>query len=204
MMTVEGTNADLAKLLETVRQQGKQSRCILGVDGLSRSGKTTFTERLRQNLVQKQIDVSVLHLDDHIVERKRRYDTGHEPWYEYYALQWDVPYLRENLFSKLRRGNEIVLRFYDEDSDEHIARTLLVPAKCVIIVEGVFLQRAEWRSFLDYCVYLDCPRHIRFSRESEAVQANLAKFESRYWKAEDYYIQAARPAEQADVIIKSR
>jgi hypothetical protein len=33
-MTVEGTNADLAKLLETVRKQGKQSRFILGVDGL--------------------------------------------------------------------------------------------------------------------------------------------------------------------------
>jgi uridine kinase len=171
---------------------------------LSRSGKTTFTERLRQNLVQKQIDVSVLHLDDHIVERKRRYDTGHEPWYEYYALQWDVPYLRENLLSKLRRGNEIVLRFYDEGSDEHITRTLLIPAECVTLVEGVFLQRAEWRSFLDYCVYLDCPRDIRFSREREAVQANLVKFESRYWKAEDYYIQAVRPAEQADVIIKSR
>jgi uridine kinase len=203
MVPVEGTNADLAKLLDTVWLRGKQSRFILGVDGLSRSGKTTFTERLRQTLVQKQMDVRVFHLDDHIVERKRRYDTGHDPWYEYYASQWDVPYLRENLLSKLRRGNEIVLRFYDEGSDEHITRTLLIPAECVTLVEGVFLQRAEWRSFLDYCVYLDCPRDIRFSREREAVQANLVKFENRYWKAEDYYIQAVRPAEQADLVIKS-
>lgn len=200
-MTLESSNSDFANLWDTIRKQGQRSRLILGIDGLSRSGKTTFAEGLRQNLVQEQIDVCVFHLDDHIVERKRRYDTGHEPWYEYYALQWDVPDLRENLFAKLRRGSQIVLPFYNDALDERITQTVFIPAACVVIVEGVFLQRPQWRSFLDYCDYLDCPREIRFSRESRADPANLPKFENRYWKAEDYYLQMIRPAEQADVVV---
>ena len=40
----------------------------------------------------------------------------------------------------------------------------------VIVIEGVFLQRKEWRDFFHYMVYLDCPRETRFLRESEETQ----------------------------------
>lgn len=129
-------------------------------------------------------------------------DGVNEPCYEYYALQWDLRYLYENLFTGLHMTQSIVLPFYNDAKDEQIMRTVCIPSECVIIVEGVFLQRSEWRSFLDFCIYLDCPREIRFSRESEAAQANMAKFRSRYWKAEDYYLRTVRPAEQADVVFE--
>lgn len=198
-----GIDSEFSDLWETIRNHGHGPRLILGIDGLSRSGKTTFTERLRRDLVQMQRNVCMFHLDDHIVERKRRYDTGHEPWYEYYALQWDLPYLREHLFLKLRRSNETVLEFYNDMLDEQVTKTICIPPECVIIVEGVFLQRPEWRGFLDYCVYLDCPREVRFSRENADAQASLTKFERRYWKAEDHYLQSVRHMDRADLVIKS-
>lgn len=145
-MTFKSTYSECSKLWDVIRKREQRSRLILGIDGLSRSGKTTFTERFRKDLVQKQMDICVFHLDDHIVERKRRYDTGNEPWYEYYALQWDVPYLRDHLFAMLRRSNEIVLPFYNVALDEQLTRTISISPECVIIVEGVFLQRAEWRT----------------------------------------------------------
>lgn len=72
----------------------------------------------------------------------------------------------------------------------------------MIIIEGVFLQRSEWRSFYDYVVYLDCPRNKRFLRESNATQKDIEKFRNRYWQAEDYYLKMEAPAKQANLILK--
>lgn len=88
--------------------------------------------------------VCVFHLDHHIVERTKRYHTGFEEWYEYYELQWDVDSLREHLFSKIRKCSEVNITFYSNDLDTHTMKNVLLPNDCVVIIEGVFLQREEW------------------------------------------------------------
>ncbi|RDY71418.1 AAA family ATPase [Halobacillus sp. SY10] len=154
-------------------------RFVLGIDGLSRSGKTTFTEKIKKELQKKSIPVVTYHIDDYVVEREKRYHTGYEPWYEYYFLQWDVKALKKDLFEALEKESTLV------------------------IMEGVFLQRKEWRSFFDFMVYVQCSRELRFSRESEETRKKIDKFKERYWKAEDYYIATVEPERQADFIVKS-
>lgn len=192
-----------SQLLDTILLRHVSRRFILGIDGLSRSGKTTFAEKLREMLVQTQKNVCLFHIDDHIVERSRRYNTGFEEWYEYYNLQWDVEYLRENLFAKVRECSEIEIPFYDHDLDAQFTKTVRIPGECVVIIEGVFLQRKEWREFFDYLVFLDCPRETRFSREDQRVRGNIEKFRNRYWKAEDFYLDSVRPLAGADMVIRS-
>ena len=194
---------DKSKLLNTIVSPTVGQRFILGIDGLSRSGKTTFAKSLRETLRKEQRDSCLFHLDNHIVERKNRYDTGQEEWHEYYNLQWDVDYLRENLFAKLRSSSEVNLMFYDAKLDRQVIRTVLLPMDCIVIVEGVFLQRLQWREFFDLLVYLDCPRETRFSRETDRSQSNIEKFSNRYWKAEDHYLDSVRPFVGADMIIKN-
>ena len=80
-------------------------------------------------------------------------------------------------------------------------KEIQLPLVGVIIVEGVFLQRKEWRDFFHYMVYLDCSRETRFLRESPETQKNLSKFQSRYWKAEEHYLEAELPRERADLVI---
>jgi uridine kinase len=192
-----------SQLLDNILRRNVSRRFILGIDGLSRSGKTTFAEKLREMLVQTQTNVCLFHIDDHIVERSRRYNTGFEEWYEYYNLQWDVEYLRENLFAKVRECSEIEIPFYDHDLDAQFTKTVRISGECVVIIEGVFLQRKEWREFFDYLVFLDCPRETRFSREDQRVRGNIEKFRNRYWKAEDFYLDSVRPLAGADMVIRS-
>jgi len=193
---------DKLKLLHTILNWPVEHRFLLGIDGLSRSGKTTFAKSLRETLLKEQRDICLFHLDDHIVDRKNRYDTRNEEWHEYYHLQWDVDYLRENLFAKLRMSGEINLPFYNIELDKQLARAVLLPKNCIVIVEGVFLQRLQWREFFDFLVYLDCPRETRFSRETDSSQSNIEKFSNRYWKAEDHYLDSVRPFVGADMIIQ--
>jgi uridine kinase len=191
----------LQKLIQTIASSHSKQRFILGVDGLSRSGKTTLTDVLCEGLLQRGKSVTVIHLDDHIEERNRRYNTGHREWYEYYSLQWDVKYLQENLFDKLRDKTNIVLPFYNSEQDKQVMKSITIPTTCIVIIEGVFLQRTEWRDYFDFVVYLDCPREVRFLRERESTRQNIEKFITRYWKAEDYYLDCVAPMSRADIIM---
>lgn len=73
-------------------------------------------------------------------------------------LQWDVGLLRKQLFSKLNHAEDISLPFYNSVLDQLEIKTVTIPSDCILIVEGVFLQRPEWRDFFEFIVYLDCPR----------------------------------------------
>ncbi|EOO28072.1 uridine kinase [Bacillus cereus BAG1X2-3] len=188
--------------LITIMKKHRENRFILGIDGLSRSGKTTFVANLKENMKQEGIPFHIFHIDDHIVERNRRYYTNHEEWYEYYCLQWDITYLRQKFFQKLQHETKLTLPFYQEETDSCEMKKVQIPIVGVIVIEGVFLQRKEWRDFFHYMVYLDCPRETRFLRESEKTQENLSKFENRYWKAEDYYLETELPRDRADLVIE--
>lgn len=187
--------------LINVMKKHKENRFILGIDGLSRSGKTTFVTNLKENMKQESIPFHIFHIDDHIVERNKRYQTGYEEWYEYYYLQWDIESLRQKFFQKLQNETKLKLPFYNNETDSSEMKKVQIPIVGVIVIEGVFLQRKEWREFFHYMVYLDCPRETRFLRESEETQKNLSKFENRYWKAEDYYLESETPQKRANLVI---
>jgi uridine kinase len=190
------------KLLKQINMAVRQNkRFILGIDGLSRSGKTTLTNMLGSMLSEKNINSTVIHLDDHIVEKSKRYNTGCEEWHEYYYLQWDIEWLRKSMFENLIHSEEIEMPYYDNETDQHNVKTLNLAAKEVIIVEGIFLQREEWKLYLDYTVFIDCPRDVRFGRENSQTQQNIEKFKNRYWKAEDFYMDKLQPVEKADLVI---
>ncbi|PGT79768.1 MULTISPECIES: kinase [Bacillaceae] len=193
----------ITTLLKNIPKVEKGKKVVLGIDGLSRSGKTTIVRNIEQHIQEKGIFSCVLHIDDYIVERERRYSTGNEEWYEYYNLQWDVEWLKENLFKRLKESNELKLLTYDYNSDSQNLYSVMIPDTCLIIIEGVFLQRKEWRNYFDFMIFLNCVREERFKRESVDTQNNIEKFEKRYWKAEDYYMKTVSPIEQADLVIQN-
>lgn len=179
---------------------------IVAMDGLSGAGKTTFVNQLKSELD----NILVIHIDDHIVERKKRYETGHEQWYEYYQLQWDTVFLEEQLYKKIHQNErQLYIPFYDKDCDSCTYRTIDLSSYPIIIIEGVFLLREEWENYYDYIVFLDCPKEIRYERVLQRdtyigdVTERLKKYQERYWAAEDYYVNKQSPLKIAHSIFKS-
>ncbi|MFJ8414612.1 kinase [Bacillus paramycoides] len=191
-----------SEIMKIIKEH-KDERFILGIDGLSRSGKTTLVKELEEDMKQSGIPFHIFHIDDHITERNKRYNTGFAEWYEYYNLQWDIEWLQQNLFQKLHSNMQLELPYYHDETDICEMKEIQLPLVGVIIVEGVFLQRKEWREFFHYMVYLACSRETRFLRESVETQQNLSKFQSRYWKAEDYYMEMELPRKRADLVIRN-
>lgn len=185
----------------------KDRALIVGVDGLGGAGKTTFTRRVEQELIEADYNVNIFHLDDHIVEMSKRYQTGHEEWYEYYYLQWDIKGIITNLLEPLHNCHHTLLPFYDKSTDSISTKRIDIVANSIVLIEGVFLQRKEWRNFFDFIVFVDCPFELRqqrvLNRDSYIgdFQVRFKKYSERYWVGEKHYIKTVKPASIADLVI---
>jgi uridine kinase len=180
---------------------------IVGIDGLGGSGKTTLARSLKQEFMQVKCNATILHMDDYIVENGERYGTGNEEWYEYYALQWNIELLRKELFQRLHGDcDSIILPYYESSTDSVVSKPIHLNGVSVVLIEGVFLQRKEWRHFFDYVIFLDCPPELRTERVIGRdtylgdEEARVEKYRRRYWLAEDYYLLHENPAGQADYV----
>ncbi|WZX99986.1 kinase [Bacillus sp. FSL W7-1360] len=202
---------EITSLILQRHQSALQERpFIVAIDGLSGAGKTTLVKKLERELKYEHRKVSVFHIDDHIVERDKRYHTGHEEWYEYYYLQWDVEELKRQLFEELH-GNigTLTLSFYDKAADHIVNKHVTVERDDIVLVEGIFLQREEWRRFFDLILFLDCPRELRYERALNRdlyigdYEERLAKYKRRYWLGEDHYVDTESPVARAHVVCKA-
>ena len=173
---------------------------IVAIDGLSGAGKTTLVQKLQNSIDQ----VIIIHIDDHIVRREYRYNTSYDEWFEYYQLQWDVTYLKEHLFDKLHQNEQLLqLLFYNKENDTLSKNTMNIPPSSIVIIEGIFLLRDEWKAYYDYTVFVDCPREVRYERVLHRdtyigdLEQRLKKYQNRYWIAEDYYLRKQQPLKYA-------
>lgn len=190
------------------RNKSMKRPYLVGIDGLGGAGKTTLVHQLMSRL-QKYCPVVIIRLDDHIVERNKRYGTGREEWYEYYYLQWDISMLTEELFMKIHENCScLTLPFYDKSNDTYKMKDIPIPTNSIVIIEGVFNQRIEWIGYYDFTVFVDCPRDIRYERVLQrdtyigSREKILDKYRKRYWLAEEHYLEVVKPEMTADKIYR--
>ncbi len=101
---------------------------------------------------QESIPFHIFHIDDHIVERNKRYNTGFGEWYEYYYLQWDIEWLRQKFFQKLQNETRLKLPFYHDEVDLCEMKKVQIPIVGVIVIEGVFSSEKNGEIFSLYGV----------------------------------------------------
>ncbi|MEN2766094.1 kinase [Ornithinibacillus xuwenensis] len=180
---------------------------IVGIDGLGGAGKTTFVNEMEKGLTNQDCQLVVLHIDDYIVRKNKRYNTGHEEWFEYYYLQWDIKLLAKVFFEKMHQDfRNVSLPLYNNKTDSISLKSTNIRPNSIVLIEGVFLQRIEWRDFFDFVIFIECSRKLRMERvlNRDAYIGNqkerLSKYQRRYWLGEEHYLKTENPIEKADAI----
>lgn len=185
---------------------------IVGIDGLGGSGKSTIVNSLKLQLQNENYHTYVLHIDDFIHPKHIRYDESKEEWYCYYNIQWRYDYLVQEILSSIKRGDKIdkLIELYDKENDTYVIQRIYIPQGSVLLLEGIFLQRKEIKSYLDFVIYLDVPQKVRLNRVLTrdgyigGLEDIKCKYERRYFPAEEKYILEYSPIENADFVLKCR
>ena len=129
-------NDMLAELGQIIKQNINDIK-LIAIAGPSSSGKTTFTNRLRIELLTKGINPVMISMDDYYVNRE---DTplgeGGKPDYEsIYAL--DIDLFNQQLVD-LIQGEEVTLPLFDfKDGKRKVGKTVKLLPNQPILIEGI-------------------------------------------------------------------
>ncbi len=156
------------------------STIIVGLDGGGGAGKSTLAARLAEQIPGSHI----VQTDDFA-----SWDNPTDWW----------PRLIEQVLEPLSRGETARYQRYDW-VERRLSEWVEFEAK-IVILEGVTALRREFRPFLAYGIWVDCPAELRLSRGLERDGQSMAAQWETWMAAEFQYAADHRPREFANLVI---
>ena len=135
---------------------------IIGVTGGTGSGKTTIINKITEECGIKEI--CYLSSDSYYKDNPRLVFEQRD------KLNYDTPEaidfnLLNNHISDLKKGLEINVPNYCFSTHLRLKNKRRFSPKKILIIEGILiLTNKELRENINYNIFLDCPRDIRFKR----------------------------------------
>ena len=177
---------------------------VIGVAGGSGSGKSTFTNRIKDYFGD---DVVVLYHDNYY----RRQDGV--PFEQRVTVNYDHPdsleteLLVEHL-KQLKEGKSIECPVYDYTKHNRSDKVIRIDPKLVILVEGILLLAdPRVRDLLDIKVYVEADERIlrRISRDVEERGRDLNGIIKQYLTTVKpmHYLYVEPTRSKADIVINS-
>jgi uridine kinase len=184
---------------------------LIGVDGRTAAGKTTFADDLANALQSSGTDVIRATIDDFHLPAVIRHRQGRFSPDGYYDDARDLPAFRRLLLQPCAPGGDrlVVTRAFDLNSDHaSLAEPRRIPEDALLIVDGTFLQRPELAGMWDVIVYLKVSAKEARRRGIARDQATLGGkalatrlYDERYEPAFLRYERECRPELKADLLI---
>lgn len=138
---------------------------IIGVTGGTGSGKTTTIKKIEKDFGFNQIcflSSDSYYKDNSNLDFKKRDQ-----------LNYDIPEaidfdLLNSHVSILKEGMNINVPVYCFSTHLRLKKTKIMSPKKILILEGILIMtNEELRNKIDYSVFLDCSRDLRFKRRLE-------------------------------------
>lgn len=150
--------AVLAAVADRV-ERSKTDRPLVGIDGRSGSGKSTFADELARALAARGHTVIRSTTDLFHRPRSERMQLGLTSPDGYYLHSHQVDVIIEALLAPFGRGaDDVMVGAFDEPSDMPVTLRTTVPRRAILVFDGLFVHRPELRSYWDLTVMLHADR----------------------------------------------
>lgn len=134
-----------------------QAPIIVGVSGDSGSGKTTFSNGIRR-LIGSDLVSTICTDGYHKEDRAQRQKSGRLPL-DPAANQLDLLLCH---LAELKQGNSINLPLYNHGTGQFDPPKLFSPTP-IIVVEGLHVLYPQFLPFLDFSLYVDPERDVKWA-----------------------------------------
>lgn len=166
---------------------------VVALDGFSGAGKSTIARA-----VAGLLDAAVVQGDDFYrdLSRADRLALSPEEGVDQY---FDWPRLRCEALEPLRKGVEARFRAFDWDVGHGLGPQRQLPARAVIVLDGVYSARPALADLVDLAVYVDAPEPLR--RERRRARHDPPEWEAGWDAAEHVYFSRIRPPNSCDLVV---
>lgn len=196
--------AEVAAAIEALPSDGVRR---IGVDGVDGAGKTTFADELADVLQARDVQVIRASADDFHHSKAVRHRRGRDSPEGFFYDSFDLDQLRRRLLDPLGPDGDrrFVRRIHDVTTDEQIDADVEVAHDGqVLVLDGLFLHRAELRDVWDLSVYLDVPFEVSVARMADRDGSSPDPdhpSNRRYVEGQRLYLATCRPHLQATMLV---
>src|SRR2546423_12755684 len=166
---------------------------VVAVDGHSAAGKSRFAATLSASLGGIVIAGDDFYrVMDPAVRAALDPESGASRYFD-----WER--IRSDALEPLRAGRDARYQRYNWETNTLEPAPTLVPSATRVVVEGLFVSRAEFADLVDITVFVDAPVALRQRRQAE--RGDSPSWLDRWDAAELWYFRHARSPDSFDYVV---
>src|ERR1043165_2319180 len=204
---MNGLDEVVRKIIERRTDVPAAHSLLVGISGIDDCGKGYLAAQLRAHLALHGVIPTILNVDGWLNLPQKRFDRD-APALNFYenALRLDQFFSRLVLPLRERRSLRLVADFVEETASDYRRHTYDYSDVAVLLVEGIFLFKPQYREYFDLTIWVDCSFPTALARAIERAQEGLspantiAAYETIYFPAQRIHLAQDQPREHADLI----
>jgi uridine kinase len=198
------------KILELRANIPDTRSLLVGVSGIDGCGKGYFAKQLQAHLAMHGVIPTILNVDGWLNLPHKRFDQNALAvnFYEN-AIRLDQFFSKLVLPLRDRRSVHLVADLVEETGSEYRKHAYDYEDVSVVLVEGIFLFKPQYRKYFDLTIWIDCSFRTALARAIDRAQEGLssantiAAYDTIYFPAQRIHLAQDKPRENADLIFEN-
>lgn len=200
---------EVAEVIATRRGALPSNRAlIVGISGIDASGKGFVTAQLADQLRNESLEVETIGADGWLNLPAVRFNDAN-PGLHFYDNAFRLDQMFTEVILPLRHGRSVKCEVDHlvETASSFTRHTYQFNGIDVLLVEGIFLFKPEYRENFDLRVWIDCSfetalqRAIARSQEGLSPEETIIAYEKIYFPAQRIHFEKDHPAQVADIVL---
>jgi len=197
-------------ILEILEGSGPAGALLVGISGIDGSGKGFVTREIVSVLEGAGARAASLNVDGwlNLPEVRFSRERPAERFYEK-ALRLDEMFDKLVLPLKRQRSIRLVADFTEETATSYRPQVYEYRDVDVIVLEGIYLFKREYREFFDLRIWIDCSyetalaRAIARSQEGLPPDETIEAYRTIYFPAQEIHFERDDPRSAAHVVLQN-
>jgi uridine kinase len=180
---------------------------LAGISGIDASGKGFITAKLANKIRRKGFNIANINIDGWLNLPGIRFnpDNAAENFYKN-AIRFDAMFEKLVLPLKENRSINLTADFAEETATEFRKHVYLYKDIDIILLEGIFLFKNEFKNHFDVKIWIECPfeaalaRAIARAQEGLSAAETVKAYENIYFPAQKLHFLTDNPQDAADLV----
>lgn len=202
---------EVAQQMLRRRKTVPDTRCLLvGISGIDGCGKGYVTRQLEARLALHGVIPAVVNVDGWLNLPEKRFNQS-DPADNFYenAIRFDQFFTQLVVPLRDRRSVHLTADFTEETASQYRQHSYDFKDVSVILVEGIFLFKRQYRTHFDLAIWIDCSFSTALARAIDRAQEGLSAaktivaYETIYFPAQRIHLTHDNPRENADLVFEN-